>query len=136
MGRPSKFTQQIADTICERLATAEGGLEEVCKSDDVPEARTIYRWLNDDDKAAFRQSYARARDELADFMAHKAVSESLVAKDAQLGRLHFDARKWAASKLNAKRWGDKVALTGGDDDDKPIKFERIERVIRDPHAND
>ena len=36
-------------------------------------------------------------------------------------RLRMDARKWVASKLKPRKYGDKVALTGHDDG--PVKTE-------------
>ena len=60
--------------------------------------------------------YARAREDLGVFVAHVGVKQATTASDAQLGRLQFDARKWLASKLAHKQFGDKLTteLTGAD----------------------
>ena len=47
-------------------------------------------------------------------------------------RLRVDARKWIASKLLPKVYGDKIDATLSGPDGGPIKYERIERVIVDP----
>lgn len=120
VGRPTLYSQEIVDIILARLPYADGGLEEICKADDLPSDRTVYRWLADPDNEAFRQAYAQAREMCGDIQADRAVRDALDAKDAALGRLAFDARKWKASKLAPKKYGDKVALVGGGPDDAPL----------------
>jgi len=104
-GRPSDFTEEKAAIICERLSTCEGGLTEICEADDMPHLSTVYRWLHAN--PTFREDYAHAKLQLGSYMAFKAVREALKAEDPQLGRLAYDARKWAAGRLNGKDWGDK-----------------------------
>ena len=111
-GRPTDYTEELAAEICRRLSEEEGGLVEVCKADDMPARSSVYLWLSK--YPAFSDMYARAREDLGVFVAHKGVKEATSASDAQLGRLQFDARKWLASKLAAKQFGDRVTteLTG------------------------
>lgn len=131
-GRPSSFTQEIADALCEAIVESDYGLEEVCNSDErFPSARTVFRWLAAEENDAFRQQYARAKVEQSHIQAGRGVRDALQAKDASLGRLAFDARKWHAAKLNMKEYGDKQAITGPDGTG-PVQVERIERVIIDP----
>lgn len=129
-GRPSTFTQEIADAICEKIVESDYGLEQICESDDLPSARTIYRWLADND--AFRQQYARAKEAQGHVQAERGLKDALTATDAALGRLKWDARRWTASKLAPKQYGDKVAHVGGGEGDAPIQLQRVERVIVDP----
>ncbi|MFN6267157.1 MAG: hypothetical protein ACK45D_13070 [Alphaproteobacteria bacterium] len=117
-GRPSSFTQAIADEICERLAEGES-LRTICNDDDMPGRSTVNRWLAENE--AFRDQYARARDVQADLYAERIVDDAMVATDAGLGRLRMDALKWAASKLAPKKYGDKVQHVGGDEGDAPIR---------------
>jgi hypothetical protein len=105
-GRPSDYTPELAAEICERLSEEEGGLIEVCKADDMPSRSSVYLWLSQHKE--FSDMYARAREDLGVFVAHRGVKEATNAKDAQLGRLQFDARKWLASKLASKQFGDKI----------------------------
>lgn len=128
-GRPSSFTQATADAICERLMEGES-LRTVCLSDNMPKATTVFRWLADDRYAAFREQYARAREAQAERMAEEilqiaddgandtyktedgeAVNHDVVARS----RLRVDARKWLASKLAPKKYGEKLALGGASD---------------------
>lgn len=120
-GRPTDYTEELASIICERLSTEEGGLFEVCRADDMPARSTVYQWLGK--HSQFADMYARAREDLGTYVAHQGVKEAVTTKDHQLGRLQFDARKWLASKLAQKQFGDKIAHVGGDPaaGDKPIQ---------------
>lgn len=104
-GRPTDYTPELAALICERMAEEEGGLYEVCKADDMPSRSSVYLWLSQHKE--FSDMYARAREDLGVYVAHRGVKEATTAQDAQLGRLQFDARKWLASKLAQKQFGDK-----------------------------
>lgn len=119
MGRPSKYTEAIAAEICERLIDSDYGLEQVCEADDMPNVRTVFRWLAANDE--FSQQYARAREAQGHIQADRGTKDALTATDASLGRLKWDARRWQASKLAPKKYGDKVALVGGGADDAPIR---------------
>ncbi len=57
--------------------------------------------------------YARARGEQADFYADEIITIADTEPDAAIARVRIDARKWAASKLRPKVYGDKVQH-GGD----------------------
>lgn len=125
-GRPTDYSQEMADEICSRVMESDYGLEQICEADDLPSARTVFRWLaaNDD----FRQQYARAKEVQGHVQADRGIRDALNATDASLGRLKFDARKWAASKLAPKQYGDKIAV-GGSDEMPPIQnVTRIELV--------
>ncbi len=43
-GRPSSFSQEIAEAICERLASGES-LNSMCKDDNLPSITTVMNWL-------------------------------------------------------------------------------------------
>jgi len=133
-GRPSSFTQEIADEICARVVQSDYGLEQVCEEDDMPSARTVFRWLAAKEHESFRQQYARAKELQGHVQADRGTRDALQATDAGLGRLKFDARKWQASKLASRVYGDKVALTGADGG--AVQFERIERRIVDPMVSE
>jgi hypothetical protein len=76
----------------------------------------------------FRRQYAHARECQADFYAEQIVDiadgkdklevtegEPVLVRDHNRDRLRIDARKWFASKLAPKKYGDKVAVGGADD---------------------
>lgn len=124
-GRPSSYTPEIAAKILDELPFADGGLEEVCEAEDLPSARTVYRWLATNEE--FCQQYTRARELGGEVQAQRCLRDALNAKDAQLGRLAWDARRWAASKLAAKKYGDKIIQEHSGPDGSPINM-KIEDV--------
>ena len=57
MPRPSKYTQEMVDQICEGLSEG-GSLRQLCKQEGMPNRATILRWAND--KPEFREQYQEA----------------------------------------------------------------------------
>lgn len=111
MGRHSSFTPEIAETICRRIAEGES-LRAICEDEGFPSAETVRRWLASDEHEEFRVQYARAREDQADFYADEIIEIADKAEDAAKARLQVDARKWKASKLAPKKYGDKIQHTG------------------------
>lgn len=115
MGRPSEYTQEKAAEICARLAEGES-LRSICASDDMPDMKTVYRWIGANDE--FRQQYALAREDQADTHADGLIdlSDTATPENHAAIRLQIDTRKWVASKLKPKKYGDKtdhnVAVSG------------------------
>ena len=88
-GRPSAYTETLAGTICERIATSRLGLEEVLMElePNAPSQSMVYRWL--EAHQPFRERYSRARDFQADYMA------DLIAKEAFTIRLGITRKETA-----------------------------------------
>ena len=103
-GRPTKFTQELADLICERMANGET-LRSICREINLP-ASTVIEWTMNN--KVFSEQYTQARQKQADSYADMILDEAFNSHDAQIGRLRVDALKWVASKLAPKRYGDKV----------------------------
>lgn len=147
LGRPSDFTQDLADEICEQLS--EGiSLRTVCIPNTMPAARTVFRWLRTNEE--FCQQYARAKQESADAMGEeildlsdgaigviKSGAEKKSGALAQAVRLQVDTRKWLMSKHKPKKYGDKLDLTT-DGEALPAPIFDIKNVIlpNDSHAED
>lgn len=118
--RPSEFNQDIADAICDRLAEGES-LRRICASDGFPVQSTVFKWLRV--FADFEQQYVRAREAQADTMADEIldIADDLTGEggeDVQRSKLRVDARKWLASKMQPKKYGDKTLI--GSDPENPI----------------
>lgn len=128
-GRPSSFTPEKAARVLAAIPFADGGLEEICAQEGMPGPSTVYRWLESNQD--FREKYARARELAGEVQAQRSLREALEAEDAQIGRLRWDARRWTASKLAPKKYGDKVQQEISGPDGGPLTFARIERVILD-----
>lgn len=105
-GRPTKFTQELANTICERIANGET-LRAICREIGFLPS-TVIMWTNQN--GTFFEQYAQARLKQADAYADMILDEAFNSHDAQIGRLRVDALKWVASKLAPKRYGDKVEV--------------------------
>lgn len=121
MGRPSNYTTELADQICERISEGES-LRHICLDDCMPNKATVFRWLSGNKE--FSDQYACARDAQADTLADEIVDiADEVSKDTYVdgdgvtrtnqeavarSRLRVDARKWVASKLKPKVYGDRI----------------------------
>jgi hypothetical protein len=100
--------QEIYDRIC--VGIAEGSsLRELC-ADGKPSIETIRVWLIED--ADFSAQYTRAREAQAEFYADEIIHISDTEPDPAKARNRIDARKWKASKLAPKVYGDKLTLDG------------------------
>ena len=113
-GRPSDFTQDIADTICERMADGKS-MRKVCEEDDdLPSARTVLRWLAKDGHEEFRRQYAHAHEERADFHFDEAMEIAdevgTDRDDIAKARLRVGTRKWACARMNPKKYGDHLKI--------------------------
>lgn len=123
VGRPSSYTPEIGDDICERLANGES-LRRICLTPNYPRCATVFRWLASNEQ--FREQYVRAReaqadtlaDEIIDIADGKRTEYEGGEKDVNRDRLSVDARKWVAAKLKPKVYGDKTLI--GEDKDNPL----------------
>jgi hypothetical protein len=127
LGRPSEFSQKVADQICEEIAKGRS-VRAICADksaefDGLPSERSIYRWLEDEANVAFRQQYARAREAQADgkFEETWEIAKAATAETVQVARLQIDTLKWQTGKLAPKKYGEKVAHVGGGEGDAPIQ---------------
>lgn len=125
-GRPSSYTEAVADAICDQLKDG-GTLNEVCKQPGMPGEATVRSWALDDVNG-FSAKYTRARElgylKLADEILEiantpvigvKTVNkvsgiETTEADMIEHRRLQVDTRKWMLSKMLPKIYGDKVAV--------------------------
>lgn len=124
MGRPSSYTQELANTICERIAKGES-VRSICKDENLPDAGTIYNWLAKEGEpfVSFFKQYARAKDTQAELMfdelleiADDGTNDWMTVNDRDVvdheainrSRLRVDTRKWYLSKVLPKKYGDKL----------------------------
>jgi len=117
-GRPSDFTPELADAICERLAKGEP-LARICEDAGMPSYTTVWRWERANDE--FRKASARARELGTHWLADECLKIADGQGEAQDKRLRIDTRLRLIGKWNAKAYGDKVAHVGGGPEDEPIR---------------
>jgi hypothetical protein len=131
-GRPSTYTEEVGEAICNRISNGES-LRSICAEEGMPDKTTVLRWLRDFEK--FRTHYTIAREAQADVLADEILDiaddgsndwmlrkfgddEAWVQNGEAMRRsqLRIDARKWLAGKLRPKKYGDKVQneITGAD----------------------
>lgn len=139
-GKPSKYTKEIAQQICEQLS--EGiPLREICRQEGFPAWRTIYDWMYKD--AELSAAIAHARDVGYDALAEQCLdiadklfmgtehSESMDDKGAVtktvktldlLGhrKLQIETRLKLLAKFHPTKYGDKVMLGG--DKENPVEL--------------
>jgi len=131
-GRPSSFDQRVADIICIRLSEGES-LRQICTDPYMPDRQTIYSWMLA--HPVFLDQYTRAREEQAETLADEIVA--IADEDPTMTEFRdrngevvdikidsgyvayqkqrIEARKWTASKLRPKKYGDRVAVSGVED---------------------
>jgi len=141
-----KFKKSLFDDICESIANGES-LRSICLRDDMPDQRTVHRWLVKDDGGALCQQYAHAREVQADTIfdeildiADDAANDwmeragensegwQLNGEHIQRSRVRIDARKWMAGKMRPKKYGEKLDVEHSGE----LKVTQIERRIVTP----
>jgi hypothetical protein len=145
-GRPTSYSQIIADAICEEIATTDHSLRRICDAEGMPSPSTVYLWLGR--VLEFSEQYARARERQADVLAGQILEisddgsrditqtedgEVVNHEHIQRSRLRVDSRKWLASKLAPKKYGEKVAAELSGPNGGPIQQETlVVEYIRPP----
>ncbi len=122
------FDQAIADSICAEIA-AGTSVRQACEMHGQNRSE-LYKWLRE--VPTFADQYARAREECAETLANEILD---IADDSrndwieredkdgnkyvelhreaiERSRMRLDARKWLASKLLPKQYGDRIDVTG------------------------
>ena len=112
-GRPTDYTKELAQEICDRIS--EGvGLYRVCLADDMPSRWTVHRWMNED--PAFRDMYMHAKELAAEKIADECLDMADEAQHAdssvavQAAKLRIDTRQWYAKVTEPKKYGTKVDI--------------------------
>lgn len=128
MARPSELTQEVADSICERLIEGES-LRSICRDEDMPSASTVCRWLSANEE--FQEQYARARELQADSLFDECLEiADNTGQDVTRDRLKVDTRKWMAGKLRPKRYGEKVLNEHSGPDGQPIQSAIVVEFVK------
>lgn len=120
-GRPSTYTEEMGNRICDKL-TEGVSLRKLCMQDDFPVASTVYVWL--DRFPEFAERYVRAREAATEDMLEDILEIADHPElDAQEKRVRIDTRKWAMGKLKPKKYGDKQTVDVGNKDGETLKVE-------------
>jgi hypothetical protein len=161
VGAPSLYTPALALAICDHIANCVP-LRAIAAMEGMPTVATVMNWLADDNKPEFLEQYARAREAQADRMAEDILAiadeECTMVRTDKHGskdddgeghtevvfdatavarnRLRVDARKWLASKMAPKKYGDKLQteLTGADGG--PVAVQSTVTFVQAPAAQE
>lgn len=124
IGRPRKFTPELAERLCAIVATTNSGLRRIVEDNpELPCQETVYSWIRTNPE--FLAQYARAKqlqlqvieddilgiadDGRNDWMT--IDGKHVVNREAvQRSQLRIDARKWLMSKLLPKKYGEKLDM--------------------------
>lgn len=138
VGRPSSYTQDLADLICEGLASGMS-MRTVCKEETLPSMQTVFSWLRK--YPEFLEQYTRAKAESADALVEEMIDicddatndwmethdkdgndtgYKINGEHVQRSRLRVETRKWIAAKLKPKKYGEKVDVNHGVEADNPL----------------
>lgn len=136
MGRPDGWSQEKADKICEMISTSHKSLRTICLELKIS-VTMVLKWLRT--RPEFTTQYTRAKEEQADYLAEEMIEISddgtndymtITKGDATYNvenkevtnrsRLRVETRKWIASKLKPKKYGEKLDVTS---DGKELKKE-------------
>lgn len=127
MSNVTTYTLEKAEAICERIASGES-LRKICESEDMPNKRTVLRWLAKNPE--FQAIYAQAREDQADFYADQIIEIAddrskdyivggpnmddmvLDTEHVQRSKLRIDSRKWIAAHLKPRKYGDQLKVEG------------------------
>jgi hypothetical protein len=133
-GRPSLFKASVAEKLCTLLVEGRT-LRAICADASMPSKATVMRWLAQHEE--FRDQYARAREAQADTLAEEVIEiaddgagdmvqdedgkERVDWENVNRSRLRVDARKWFASKVAPKRYGERISQELSGPGGGPIK---------------
>ncbi len=147
-GRPTLYSKKLALEICEKIAEGKS-LVRILEAEGMPGYQTVLDWLSRDDEPykQFSGMYARAREHQADFHADEIIdiaddSAKDTAYDAKgnaycdnewvnRSKLRVDARKWVASKLKPRKYGERINAELSGPDGGPIV---VVDAGKDPYA--
>ena len=139
MAYSKKQIEELFADITNQIAEGKS-LRAVLRQKNMPNRTTFYNWLSAD-KEKINQ-YARAckeREEMMfediisiadsvenDVMVNEEGKEVINHNVIQRDRLRVDARKWALSKMNPKKYSEKQSIEMELTEEKPFVFEIID----------
>ncbi|AGO47355.1 phage terminase small subunit [Cellulophaga phage phi19:1] len=151
MARPEYWTEELKSNAIEivfnRIAEKESLrsiLNENRDKDVLPSRRLFNKWLSEDDNLSTQ--YACACEERADSIfeeildiADESTRDKKVLEDGrevvdsevvQRSRLRIDARKWMLSKMQPKKYGDKVDVVSDGEKINTISPDIVVRIVK------
>lgn len=126
--RRPEMTIELCALVCDRMAEGRS-LRSVCRGADMPVKSTFLAFVADNALAA--EMYARAIEARADAHFEEIIA---IADDPRLrtadqirrAKLRIEARQWTISRMNPRKYSERLHLRhGGDPDAPPLKTEGV-----------
>ena len=110
VGRPSSYSQELADTICSRVAAGDD-VKGICASVGIS-LSVLHLWR--EKYPDFMEAYGRARHrsgEASESRVQSILDDARAGKiDANTARVLLDGEKWLAAKRAPRTHGDRVEV--------------------------
>lgn len=95
----------VFQNILYRMMNGEA-LTTICQEEDMPDYSVFINWTAQEPE--WFKEYARARQIQADYYADSIVAIADTSNDPQKARNRMDARRWHASKLAPRKYGERI----------------------------
>ena len=140
-GRPTLYSAELAEKICNRVMLDPRGLPTICRENgDLPHSDTIYEWIAKNDQ--FSDMYARAKRAQITMLVDRMIENILIVdgkNEIMKMRLLTDTIKWQACKLVPRLYGDrtesKVDVTVQSQDDF-VKWAAMQGLVTSKENKD
>jgi hypothetical protein len=143
IGRPTLYNDDLAKEICLKTAVSSSGLKKLCRENPHwPTSETILQWRWNNESFSYQYTQAKQRQiesmmediiDISDDSSQDSITR--VGKNGEeyevcnsefinRSRIRIDTRKWLASKLAPKIYGDKLNIATEKTDEKDIEKAR------------
>jgi len=119
------YTEDLVNEICALFAEGKS-MRSICAIEGMPSKQTLFNWFRT--REGFLDQYTRAKEESAEAFSEDILDiaddstndyitkqnndgeeyEVVNHENIQRSKLRIDSRKWLASKLKPKKYGDKI----------------------------
>jgi len=131
-GRPTKYSEELADDICNRIAGGES-LNSICKEGEYPTMSCVLMWVVNGKHPLFFDKYRKAReaqglydgDRLRDIVETMVVGEI----EPQVAKVAIDAYKWTAARNAARVYGKRVEEQDTAQQDTEVESDKFEEQL-------
>ena len=148
LGRPTTYTEEMADYIIDKVASSAVGLKLMCATDDkMPDQSTVnlWRWKYPDFSARYQlakqhqtclvsencEELSEERLYYYDSAGEKRVDQGFTASQ----RLIIDTKRWHTGKLNPTVFGDRKAVEQLQGENEAIKAELMALKLQLAESN-
>ncbi|HSW94314.1 MAG TPA: hypothetical protein VLJ15_08190 [Gammaproteobacteria bacterium] len=146
VGRPNGYTPELAEKICDAIATSSKGITRLCHDNPCWDVNpdTVYSWLSKHKE--FAEMYARVKKQQIEVIIDEILSiaddssnDYLINADGKAfadhehinrARLRIDTRKWIAAKLVPRLYGDNAAVRELSDEITEFKQQQFQKHNR------